>query len=169
MGCPGSFPRSRSNPAALPGRWCHLSYRIRKREEQKQSFPHRDSVGTRRALRSSLPGPSPPARIPGPAGPHLVGTAAVLAVARPHTPCATALYPVPGVWWRPRGGERTGRRRRRGRSRGQLRPDSVTGVIPPPRPQEARPSATPALRVTLPSRGRSIVPGFALRWGLGHA
>lgn len=86
----------------------------------------------------------------------------------PHAPCTAA--PSHGPWSpvRPRGGVRTGRRRRRGRGHRQSPPDTVTEEIPPPRPGEPRLSVTPAPRVTLPCCQTGLVPGSALRWGLGH-
>lgn len=51
---------------------------------------------------------------------------------------------------------------------GRAPPDTVTEEIPPPRPGEPRLSVTPAPRVTLPCCQTGLVPGSALRWGLGH-
>lgn len=88
---------------------------------------------------------------------------------RAHMPPARRPLPTaPGVLFRPRGGERTGRRLRRGRGRRQRPPDTVTGEIPPPRPGEAKLSVTPAPRVALPCWPTGRVPGSALRWGFGH-
>lgn len=135
---------------------------------QEPSFLHRDSAGTPRASAPQSSLRSPPACIPGPMGPHLAGTAAELATVSPHAPCTAA--PSHGPWSpvRPRGGVRTGRRRRRGRGHRQSPPDTVTEEIPPPRPGEPRLSVTPAPRVTLPCCQTGLVPGSALRWGLGH-
>lgn len=130
-------------------------------------LPHRGQRWNRRALRGPLSGPCPPSS----RGPRVLTSRGQLQRwrRRAHMPPARRPLPTaPGVLSRPRGGERTGRRRRRGRGRRQRPLDTVTGVIPPPRPGEAKLSVTLAPRVTLPCWRTGRVPGSALRWGLGH-
>ncbi|XP_060244453.1 bcl-2-binding component 3, isoforms 3/4-like [Meriones unguiculatus] len=72
---------------------------LRSRKAGERAGAELSARGQRRE-QARAPQPSArslPARIPEPACPHLAGTAAALATASPHAPCAAAPFPSPGV------------------------------------------------------------------------
>lgn len=78
----------------LPGFLATCPTELRNLKDRRRAFRTGKAPESERAPQSSAR--SPPARIPGPTGPHLAGTAAVLATPSPHAPCAAA--PSHGPW-----------------------------------------------------------------------
>lgn len=167
---PGSFPGSRSNPATLPE--CHATCTTESEsgKSQNRAFHARTAsgLGARSAALYRVPARPPAHPHPGARGSSPRRDNCSAGGGEPTCPLRGGPFPGPRLLVAAKGrrahwAEAPQGPGRRAAPAGHCRWSDPTA--PPPRSQ-ALSHASP--RVTLPSRGRSIVPGFAQRWGLGH-